>query len=398
MSSFSSENIDYAEHNEEVKKVMSAFDSGNPYRVPVIINGSITNYIFNRDLNTKGYTFENYFNDPDVQISAQLEYQKWKRFNVLCDMQMGYPAKAWSVYVDFQNSFDAAWFGCPIKYIKSYVPDTVGILENDRESLYDMPETIRFDNALMSRSIEFFEYMHGACKDLSYCGLPVKAPDTITGENTDGIFTLAAKIRGMENILTDMLLDEDYYNDLMSYLTRNIINRIKKLKEYRWEKHPDSKDKGIYRSKIFFADDSISMISLEQYKKYVYPYHKLFFDEFSDGSKNIMHLCGDATRHFKFIKDNLNIGTFDTGFPVDHGQLREDLGRDVIIQGGPTVMMLKDGSFEEIDTEVKRICESGVMEGGKFILIAANNLAPCTPCENISQMYRSAKKYGVYAS
>ena len=36
------------------------------------------------------------------------------------------------------------------------------------------------------------------------------------------------------------------------------------------------------------------------------------------------------------------------------------------------------------------------MEGGRFILIAANNLAPCTPIENTEVLYEAGKIYGVY--
>ena len=90
------------------------------------------------------------------------------------------------------------------------------------------------------------------------------------------------------------------------------------------------------------------------------------------------------------------MGTFDTGFPVNHGALRQELGPDVTIQGGPTVMEIKNGTPESIAAEVKRICHSGVMNGGRFIMIAANNIAPFTPVENIQTFYAATKHYGRY--
>ena len=59
-------------------------------------------------------------------------------------------------------------------------------------------------------------------------------------------------------------------------------------------------------------------------------------------------------------------------------------------------MELKDGSPASIRQEVARICQSGVMRGGRFVLIAANNLAPRTPVENIQAMYEAAKEFGSY--
>jgi uroporphyrinogen-III decarboxylase len=70
------------------------------------------------------------------------------------------------------------------------------------------------------------------------------------------------------------------------------------------------------------------------------------------------------------------------------------IGPDIQINGGPTIMLVKDGTPQEIDIETRRICESGVLEGGRFILIAANNLAPCTPVENIAALYAAGKIYG----
>ena len=61
-------------------------------------------------------------------------------------------------------------------------------------------------------------------------------------------------------------------------------------------------------------------------------------------------------------------------------------------------MTVRNDSPAEIASEVQRICTSGVMEGGKFIMIAANNLAPCTPIENVQALYHAAKQYGRYNS
>jgi uroporphyrinogen-III decarboxylase len=140
----------------------------------------------------------------------------------------------------------------------------------------------------------------------------------------------------------------------------------------------------------------VVLLSTEQYREYVYPYHKRIADEFSDGGRIGVHLCGDATRHFRFLRDALHVYSFDTGFPVDHGRLRRELGPEVEIYGGPTVMLLRSGPAETVAAEVRRICELGVMDGGKLVLIAANNMAPHTPLEHVAAMYEAAKEYGRY--
>ena len=192
-----------------------------------------------------------------------------------------------------------------------------------------------------------------------------------------------------------MLSDPDYYRDLMAFVTDCLIRRMKAIREWRWERFPDSADKGCFqRSGFSFADDAVVLLSLDQYREFVFPYHKRLSETFNDGGRTRVHMCGDATRFFRFLRDHLDVYGFDTGFPVDHGRLRRELGPEVQISGGPPVMLVKDGPISTIRDRVRNICESGIMEGGKFIMIAANNMAPCTPVEHVAAMYDAAKQYG----
>lgn len=397
MSSFLTQDIDFSRHNDEVRRLREAFGRGQPWRALCQVGGSISNYLLNPDLNTKRIEFRDLFESVDVQVEAQLEYQRWQRFNLHCDHEMGIPENGWQLSIDFQNSWDATWFGCPIVYHPGLIPDTREILKDNKEALYDLPDPDPLKDGLVGRGIEFFEEMLERCPSMEYMGVPVLPPTALPGEGVDGPLLAAYKLRGAENILLDMLTDEQYYADLMTFVTRNTIRRMKALREYRWEKRPDSFDKGDYgKQYYFFADDAISMISLEQYEKFVFPYHKMIVDEIPPKCGLLFHSCGDATRHFKFIADNLGAMGFDTGFPVDFGWLRKQLGPEVYIQGGPTVMLLKDGTPADIDAEVRRIAESGVLDGRQFVFIAANNLAPCTPVENVSAFYESVKHWAAY--
>lgn len=399
MSSFLKNPIDFARHNEEAGRVWNAYRNGTPERIPVNVFGSIRVYLQNPELNTQGWTFQDYFEDVSVQIAAQVEYQKWQRFNLVCDREMGMPKNGWPVYVDFQNSYDAAWMGCPIHYFGADLPDTLPILAERKEALYDLPEWVDEEKGIMPHAKEFYEQMLDASGKQEYYGLPLLVHPAAPLEGTDGPLDLAYKLRGADNLLIDMLTDETYYHDLMRYITENLIRRIKRMKDYRWKLCPDSPDKGRYKADGFvFADDAIALISLNHYKEFVYPYHKRIFDELSTGAPAMMHLCGNATRHFKFISQSFNVKTFDTGFPVDHGALRRELGPDVELFGGPTIMEIMDGPKEAITDRVKRICRSGVMEGGKFVMIAANNIAPHTPVENIQALYAAVKEHGRYAN
>ena len=90
---------DFEEHNAEVAAVWSPYHEGRPHRVPVSVRGSIRNLIQNPHLNTTGYTFQDFFTDPEAQIQCQLAYQKWCRYHVLCDKEMGPPKAATSPWM-----------------------------------------------------------------------------------------------------------------------------------------------------------------------------------------------------------------------------------------------------------------------------------------------------------
>jgi hypothetical protein len=388
--------IDFAEHNAEVKRVWEAYYARKPYRVPVTIGGSIRNLFNNPALNTTKWNFDDFFTNPRAQIECQLAYQKWVRYNLTCDQEMGPPQDGWQLGIDFQNSYDAGWMGCPLVYNGNDNPDTVEILKEDKRKLYTLKPPDPLRGGLLGRAMEFFEYMHAQCPKLEFEGLPVKPPTTIPGEGTDGPFDLAYKLRGATEVCLDMYEDPVYFHDLMTFITENVIRRMKAIREWRWARDPQAPDKGQFKRSWWFADDAIAMLSTADYERFVFPYHQRIHDEFSDGSPAWMHLCGDASRHFKFLRDHLNIKAFDTGFPIDLGKMRQELGPDVQLNGGPTIMLLKDGTPAQIDAEVKRLCECGVMEGGRFVLREANNLAPCTPLANCRAMYEAGLRYGRY--
>jgi uroporphyrinogen-III decarboxylase len=389
--------IDSQEHNEEVRRVWDAYSKRQPYRVPVSVSGSIRNLFGNPAINDTAYTFEDFFNSPEAQIACQLAYQRWQRYNLLCDREMGPPTRGWQIAIDFQNSYEAAWMGCPFVFHGNDVPDTREILKEDKRRLYHLkPPDPPWSGTLLARALEFFEYMQAHCPQREFEGCPVLPPTALPGEGTDGPFDLAYKLRGATEVCIDMLEDPGYFHDLMTFLTDHIIERIKALRQWRWKRFPGCPDEGQFRRPYGFADDAIALISAEQYERFVFPYHCRLVEAFSDGGPTSVHLCGDATRHFRFLRDRLRVRSFDTGFPVDFGALRRDLGPDIEIYGGPTVMLLKNGSPAAIREEVRRVCSSGIMEGGRFVLREANNLAPCTPVANVVAFYEAGKEFGRY--
>jgi uroporphyrinogen-III decarboxylase len=179
--------------------------------------------------------------------------------------------------------------------------------------------------------------------------------------------------------------DPDYVHELLKYVTEATITRIKAMRERLGQE---------IKPKAFgFADDSIELLSVDVYREFVLPYHKMLVAELAGDGPHFVHLCGNVDRHMPTIKQELNVNAWDAGFPMDHAGMRSALGSEFRIQTGPTVSLLLHGTPDEVAAETRRILESGITEGGQFIMREANNLSPCTPAENVAAMFQEVRKW-----
>jgi uroporphyrinogen-III decarboxylase len=381
--------IDFGRHNEEAQRIWQAYHDRKPVRVPMVVNASTRYTLFHPDANPEGWTFREYFSDPDVMFRHQLERQWWLRHNLVFDGPMG-PAEAWTVNVELQNSYEALWFGCPLEFWDDQCPDTRPILGDDnKRALFDagLPEPFP-ESGWMARAWDYYEHFKARAEREEFHDAPIRV-GSVPGVGTDGPFTAACSVRGGVELMIDMLTDTDYYLELMDFIVTATIRRIQAYRE-RLGQPVESEAWG-------FADDSVQMLSLEQYEAYVLPFHRRFIEEFGRKGPNSIHLCGDVQRLLPLIQRELNVQAFDTGFPLDHGALRKTLGPEAQISGGPHVATVHQGPPERIRREVRGVLQSGVMEGGRFVLHEGNNLPPGTPLEHIAAMYEACKEYGVYA-
>ena len=379
---------DFERHNKEINEVWDTFHAGDPVRMPVFVDTSDRFYVLNKVTNPENISFREYSEDPRIMFELQKRFEPYFRTQIPGDHEMGLPKDGWYISVDFQNYYEAAWLGAEVAYPDDQVPYAKRLLNDDnKEMLFEQGIPDPF-GGFLSKARDYYDQFVEWQKDTLIEGLPIKhisAPFC----GTDGMFTLACELRGADNICVDMMLDPDYYHTLMDYLTEATIARLKAWHIYRGEK-PIHKSYG-------FADDSILLLSKEQYREFVLPYHKRLMTAMSTmEEKGFCHLCGDATRHFKLIAEELNIGGFDTGFPVDHRALVLELGPDILIQGGVSSDIVFAGTPEMIEAETKRIIESVKPLTKKFVYRDGNNIAPYTPLENMLALYHAGVKYGKY--
>jgi len=369
-----------AKHNEE------AFRAGKPIRPPVYLGTATQFFVFNDDLNPgEAVTFESYSTDALTMLDFQLHSQAWRAEKIApyCDDPIGLPEE-FLVKVDLQNYDEAAFFGAPVVFIPNQVPDTKPIFDGERKNAFrdlGLPDPLKGGWYAKSHQIfdEMSERIH---KNPTYCERPIRM--TPFGLWTSGPFTLAIALRGSE-FLTDLYEDPQYAHNLLDYIAEGTIQRIRAHMEFFGLSalEPD----------MFFADDSIQLISTKMLREFLIPVYRKLIAGLDTPKRIKVHLCGNATRHFKTLRDEINVQEFETGFPVDFGKLRRELGPEVLIHGGPNIMLLLNGTPEAVREETRRILNSGIAEGGRFILREGNNLAPRTPLINLDAMYQEARQF-----
>jgi len=299
---------------------------------------------------------------------------------------MGVPASHWEVQVEFGNVWEEAWLGCQVIYPNGQVSATIPRFTGScKEEIFEDGLPGPFDG-FAGQAREYYEYFVERARSYEFHGRPVRvlAPYPV---GTDGPFTVAIGVRGTE-LLEDMLLDEDYYHRLMDFIVEAIIQRV-----HAWRQYLGVELKPV---RVNFADDDIQYLSLRQYRELVLPYHKRLIDALYGPGPHAMHLCGDVQRHLPTIVRELNVKSFDTGFPIDFTTLRDEVGEEVEIQGGVQVVDLISTTQSEIYKKAKTILQSGIMRGGRFVMKEANNMPPATPLDNIAAMYQAVKDFGFY--
>jgi uroporphyrinogen-III decarboxylase len=368
--------LDIALKRGESKRFWDAYNAHEQYRVPISLAISTRCWAY-----ALGVEPLRYFKDPIYMMRMQLLGQKWVWENVPQDQL---EPEQWAVWPDFQNFYEAMWWGCPIHWSSRDLGSTFprALIGEKEDFNWEFPDPLRGNG--FAQVHDFWKAMSKEAKSMSFEGkrVTVTAP---TGH--DGPLTVAFILRGSK-ILTDLVRDPDYVRKLVEFITEATIVRLKAWMDLVGTKYPfDSWS---------FADDSIENLSPRLYREIVLPSHKRLVETFSCNVRpNGIHLCGRVRQHLRTIRDELNVGTFDLGFPTELGWARRELGQKTHLIGNINPALLLSGPGEAIEAEVKRILASSVAVGGyNFTLHDGNNVAPGTPLENMWAFYNAGIKYG----
>lgn len=315
----------------------------------------------------EGYSIEEYCTDPGKALRAVLHYYERYQPDVVL------------AYNDLAKEAEAT--GCRVKYSEDVVPSIqTHVLQEDKGRLarMEIPDPRR-DGRLPA----FLEL----CEGLMAAGLPAAV-----GAVAVGPWTVAMLMRNPEVLLLDTFEDPGFIHELMRFTT-----------EYckRWGEAIAATRIGLSFSE---PTASVSLISPENYREFVAPYHRELVEHFRARKVGLTtHICGTT---YPIYEDLIQCGFTTVSFDLDQqadpalrvDQLRRFVevsrGRVVAI-GNVDATLFERATRAEIEAEVRR-CVDTAARHSAFILSTSCEIPPRSRPEVVQWFMEAAREYGRY--
>jgi len=201
------------------------------------------------------------------------------------------------------------------------------------------------------------------------------------------LFERAWTLRGMENLLCDMLQEPEFTHELFSRIVEYNLKVVDIVAEYPIDC-------------IFFGDDwgqqKGLIMGLPMWKKYIRPcLEKMYAHVKAKGMFVAQHSCGDCVSVFPDLVE-MGLDIYNTFQPevYDIEFCKKEYGHKLTFYGGiSTQRLLPFASPGEVEEEMERIIGVLSPDGG-YILAPTHAMPGDIPPENVLAFLRTAKKHG----
>ncbi len=132
------------------------------------------------------------------------------------------------------------------------------------------------------------------------------------------------------------------------------------------------------------------MLSPDMYRQYVVPAYERVWQAYP-GHRSL-HMCGDINHLLDVLRDDLRIDEINGfGFPVDPLRMADAWAGRIVMKGGPSPMIVRDGPIERIIDECQRYIDTLNTNGG-YILALGGGAAVGTPPEYLNAMVTASEQ------
>jgi len=201
------------------------------------------------------------------------------------------------------------------------------------------------------------------------------------------LYERAWTLRGIESTLEDMLLEEDFLNELLDEIVSYNIAAMDSARE-----QCDDFD-------AFFLGDDWGqqhglIMGASLWRKYLGPrIAQLIEHSKKCGKYTFLHSCGDILELFPDLID-AGLDVYDTFQPEIYNirEVKKKFGDKLSFLGGISVQtLLPRSSPDAVESETREIIEIMGSNGG-FIAAPTHDITPDVPVENVSAMIRAFQK------
>ena len=216
----------------------------------------------------------------------------------------------------------------------------------------------------------------------------------VGGAGLGCIINSAGFLRGMEQVLVDLVTDEaaglkliDRRLAIEFEVARRVLEAARGGIDFMWM----GEDLGTQDGPL---------ISMDIFKKHIRPRHQRFIDlAKAHGLPVMIHTCGSSSWAYDEYID-MGMDAVDTLQPeakdMGPAYLKERFGTRLAFHGCiSTAGPVATGSVEDTVRNVRETLEV-MMPGGGYCLAPTHALQDNSPTENVVAMYEAAREYGLY--
>ena len=366
-----------ARDDEKAERLRKAFNFEPAERVPAI--AEINQWVA---LDGRGSRFAEFIQGPRDNLRGQIFNYKWRVENIRDDAPIA--TEPLTIQPDFgclrgvEFPMEIVWLedGPPKCHHPLTEPEQIGNLE--------VPDP---GGGLNAKKIEWYRAMSDIVDDFDVRinGEPLQVQVTLT--HPGGPIPTAFALAG-SNLLLWMLTDPGRVHRLLDIVTRSHIQCIALFDEVtgREPDHPVD----------WMGADTAEMISPGAFREFVVPYYLRVWEAYEGprpGPRRF-HMCGRIDHLLDIVRDDLGVTFLDGfGFSVDRSLLAEKVAGRVLLKGGPSPMLIKDGPREAIVGECLDYMERVGSKGG-YILSCGGDAAVGTPPAHFEAMVEASRRDG----
>jgi MtaA/CmuA family methyltransferase len=314
-----------------------------------------------------GLSIEEYCTNPTRAIAAMMNYYERYQPDVVL------------AYNDLAKEAEAT--GCTVKYSDYVVPSIAShVLQDDKGNLAHIAMPDPYKTARLPGFLEQCEALMKA------------APPAATGAVAVGPWTIAMLMRNPEVMLLDTFEDPQFIHDLMRWTTE--FCKI-------WGDAIVKTGIGLSFSE---PTASISLISPDNYREFIAPYHKELVDYFKAKKVGVTtHICGTT---YPIFEDIITCGfttfSFDLDQQADPKLYVDQLARFFEVARGRAVAIgnVDATKFEKttqsaMEADVRRCLETAARHSA-FILSTSCEIPPRSDPQIVTWFMDAAHEYGRY--